>query len=98
MTISGPPVHPPDRVIEGSDAWTAPRRSEFVGSLKAEPGLRRYLRATKAGLLRIDHTAAKREAHLDGEWLLRTWDLTLTPEHLDAAYKQLLASERGGAI
>ncbi len=82
-------------LIEGSDAWTASRRSEFVGSLKAKPGLRRYLRATKAGLLRIDHTAAKREAHLDGKWLLCTSDLTLTPQDLAAAYKQLLAVERG---
>jgi len=84
-----------EQLIDGSDAWTASRRSEFVGSLKAKPGLRRYLRATKAGLLRIDHTAAKREAHLDGKWLLRTSDLTLTPEDLAAAYKQLLAVERG---
>ncbi len=37
----------------------------------------------------------KREAHLDGKWLLRTSDTTLTPEDLAAAYKQLLAVERG---
>ncbi len=36
-----------------------------------------------------------REAHYDGKWLLRTSDLTLTPEDLAAAYKQLLAVERG---
>ena len=82
-------------LIAGSDTWTASRRSELVGALKAKPGLRRYLRATKAGLLRVDHTAAKREAHLDGKWLLRTSDVTLTPEDLAAAYKQLLAVERG---
>ena len=82
-------------LIAGSDTWTATRRSEFVGSLKAKPGLRRYLRATKTGLLRIDAAAAKREVHLDGKWLLRTSDLTLTPEDLAAAYKQLLAVERG---
>jgi hypothetical protein len=84
-----------ERLIDGSDAWTSSRRSELVGSLKAKPGLRRYLRRTKAGLLRIDAAAAKREAHLDGKWLLRTSDLTLTPEDLAAAYKQLLAVERG---
>jgi len=33
--------------------------------------------------------------HLDGKWLLRTSDLTLTSEDLAAAYKQLLAVERG---
>lgn len=58
-------------------------------------GLRRYLRRTKTGLLRIDHAAVKTEEHLDGKWLLRTSDLTLTPEDLAAAYKQLLAVERG---
>lgn len=82
-------------LIEGSDTWAARRRDEFVGSLKAKPGLRRLLRRTKTGLLRIDRTAAAREAHYDGKWLLRTSDLTLTPQDLAAAYKQLLAVERG---
>jgi Transposase DDE domain len=83
------------QLIDGSDTWTASRRSELVGSLKNKPGLRRYLRRTKAGLLRVDHAAAKRESHLDGKWLLRTSDATLTSEDLAAAYKQLLAVERG---
>jgi len=82
-------------LIEGSDAWTKRRRDEFVGSLKTKPGLARYLRRTGSGLLRVDHAAAKREAHLDGKWLLRTSDATLTPADLAAAYKQLLAVERG---
>ncbi len=82
-------------LIDGSDTWSARRRDELVGSLKGKPGLRRYLRRTTGGLLRIDHEAIKREAHLDGKWLLRTSDLTLTPEDLAAAYKQLLAVERG---
>ena len=83
------------QLIEGSDTWTARRRDELVGSLKTKPGLRRYLRRTQAGLLRVDQAAIKREAHLDGKWLLRTSDLTLTPDDLAAAYKQLLAVERG---
>jgi hypothetical protein len=83
------------QLIAGSDTWTGRRRDELVGSLKAKPGLRRYLRRTKAGLLRVDQTAIKRETHLDGKWLLRTSDLTLTPDDLAAAYKQLLAVERG---
>ena len=83
------------QLIDGSDTWTARRRDELVGSLKTKPGLRRYLRRTRTGLLRIDHAAIKRESHLDGKWLLRTSDLTLTPDDLAAAYKQLLAVERG---
>ena len=82
-------------LIDGSDAWSKRRRDEFVGSLKGKPGLRRLLRRTKTGLLRIDRAAAAREAHYDGKWLLRTSDLTLTGEDLAAAYKQLLAVERG---
>jgi len=42
-----------------------------------------------------ERAAIKREAHLDGKWLLRTSDVTLTPEDLAAAYKQLLQVERG---
>ena len=84
-----------EQLIDGSDGWTGRRRDELVGSLKTKPGLRRYLRRTPTGLLRIDHAAIKRETHLDGKWLLRTSDLTLTPDDLAAAYKQLLAVERG---
>src|SRR6266566_1862700 len=83
------------QLITGSDSWTERRRTEFVGSLKTKPGLRRYLRRTNGGLLRIDAAAIKRESHLDGKWLLRTSDATLTPEDLAAAYKQLLQVERG---
>ena len=39
-------------------AGTKTRRDELVGSLRGKRGLRRYLRRTKSGLLRIDHTAA----------------------------------------
>jgi transposase len=83
------------QLIDGSDGWTARRRDELVGSLRGKPGLRRYLRRTSAGLLRVDAAAIKRESHLDGKWLLRTSDTTLTPDDLAAAYKQLLAVERG---
>jgi hypothetical protein len=82
-------------LIEGSDTWTGRRRDELVGSLKAKPGLRRYLRRTSSGLLRIDRTAAAREAHLDGKWLLRTSDETLTSDDIADAYKQLVHIERG---
>ena len=82
-------------LIDGSDAWTQRKRDELAGSLKDKPGLRRFLRRTPRGLLRIDRAAIKREASLDGKWLLRTNDETLTPDDLAAAYKQLIAVERG---
>jgi len=43
-----------EQLIAGSDSWPDSRRSELVGSLKTKPGLRRYLRRTPTGLLRID--------------------------------------------
>ena len=82
-------------LIAGSDARSTRQRDELVGSLKDRPALRRLLRRTKSGLLRVGRSAAAREAHLDGKWLLRTNDHTLTPEDLAAAYKQLIAVERG---
>jgi hypothetical protein len=82
-------------LIDGSDAWPKTKRDELVGSLKDKPGLRRFLRRTPGGLLRIDRAAIKREAGLDGKWLLRTNDDTLTGDDLAAAYKQLVAVERG---
>jgi len=84
-----------ESLIAGSDSWTPRRRDEFVGSLKGKLGLRRYLRRTGGGLLRVDAAAITREAHLDGKWLLRTSDVTLTPDDLAAAYKTLLQVERG---
>ena len=82
-------------LIDGSDTWPQRRRDELAGSLRDKPGLRRFLRRTPRGLLRIDKTATAREAGLDGKWLLRTNDDTLTPDDLAAAYKQLVAVERG---
>jgi hypothetical protein len=84
-----------ESLIVGSDTWSDRRRTELIGSLKTKPGLRRYLRRTPTGLLRVDAAAVKREQHLDGKWLLRTSDTTLTPDDLAAAYKQLLQVERG---
>ena len=82
-------------LVGGSDAWAQRKRDELAGSLKDKPGLRRFLRRTPRGLLRIDKAAIKREGGLDGKWLLRTNDETLTPDDLAAAYKQLVAVERG---
>jgi len=95
QAIRGQLVTHLEQLMAGSDAWTDRRRDEFVGSLKGKPGLRRYLRRTNTGLLRVDAAAIKRESHLDGKWLLRTSDSTLSPDDLAAAYKTLLQVERG---
>ena len=81
--------------IAGSDAWPRARRDELVGALRTRPALYRLLRRTKDGKLRLDRAAIKRDARLDGKWLLRTSDETLSAADLAAAYKQLYQVERG---
>jgi hypothetical protein len=81
--------------ITGSDAWTPTKRAKIGAELRAKKGLRKFLRTTKGGLLRIDRTAVNTEAHLDGKFLLRTSDPTLSAADVALGYKQLLEVERG---
>lgn len=81
--------------IDGTDAWAKTRRDELAGKLRTTPALWRLVRRLSDGRLRIDKTAIAREARLDGKWLLRTSDDTLTPTDLAVAYKQLHQVERG---
>jgi transposase len=82
-------------MIDGSDKLSATARAELRGQIRTKPGLNRYLRTTKTGLLRVDRAAIAREAHLDGKFLLRTSDPTLSAEDVALGYKQLLEVERG---
>ena len=81
--------------ITSTDQWSRQRRDELAGGLRATPAVTRFLRRTPTGLLRIDRTAISADAHLDGKWLIRTSDDTLTPTDLARAYKQLYQVERG---
>ncbi len=81
--------------IAGSDTLEADERSELAGRLANYPGLKRFVRVTPTGLLRVDHAAIKAEQRLDGKFLLRTSDPTLTAEDIALGYKQLLEVERG---
>jgi transposase len=81
--------------LEGSDQLSIAKRSELLGRLKTKPGLGRLLRVTKNGWLRADRAAVAREAHLDGKYLVRSSDPTLTADEIAVGYKQLLQVERG---
>jgi transposase len=81
--------------IAGSDKLSASKRSELYGALATKPAFKRLLRRTPAGKLRIDRAAVAREAKLDGKYLLRTSDETLSPEDLALGYKALYEAERG---
>jgi hypothetical protein len=81
--------------IAGSDQLSAPVRAKLAARLQAKRGLKRFLRQTPGGLLRLDRAAVRAEAHLDGKFLLRSSDPTLTAEDIALGYKQLLQVERG---
>jgi len=82
-------------IIAGTDSLTAPERAKLEGSLAARPGLKRFLRVTPAGLLRVDKAKIKAEENLDGKYLLRCSDPHMTTEDIALGYKQLLEVERG---
>jgi hypothetical protein len=84
-----------DTLIARSDRLTAGKRAELRGRISTMPGLNRYLRVTPSGLLRIDQAAIAGEERLDGKWLLRCSDPTLSAEDIALGYKQLLEVERG---
>jgi hypothetical protein len=79
--------------IDGTDTLSATKRAELAGSLPA--ALRRLLRTTPTGRLRIDRSAVAAEERLDGKFLLRSADPTLSVEDIALGYKQLLEVERG---
>jgi len=82
-------------LIAGSDAMTAADRAALAGRLRAKPAYHTLLRTTPAGKLRVDRAAVAAEAKLDGKFLLRTSDPTLTATDVALGYKQLLEVERG---
>jgi len=81
--------------IAGSDEMSAARRSELYGELGTEAAFKRYLRRTKSGKLRVDKAAIAREAHLDGKFLLRTDDESLSAGDIALGDKSLYEAERG---
>jgi Transposase DDE domain len=82
-------------LIDGTDTLPRSKRDELAGVISTKPYLKRYLRRTPGGLLRVDQSAIAREANLDGKYLLRTSDPTLSTEDIALGYKQLLEVERG---
>ena len=83
--------------IAGSDELTPAKRGEFYGALAAKPAFSRFLRKTKTAKLPIDRAAVAREAKLDGKFLLRTSDETLSATDIALGYKALYEAERAGA-
>ena len=83
-----------EAAIAGSDELAPAAREALACDLRGTPTNRRFLRVTAAGLLRIDRAAVAVDAHLDGKFLLRTSDPTLSAADVATGYKQLLEVER----
>ena len=84
-----------EELTDGTDALTPAERGKIEGALAGKPGLKRFLRVTSSGLLRIDKAKSKAEETLDGKYLLRCSDPNMTTEDIALGYKQLLEVERG---
>jgi hypothetical protein len=81
--------------IHHADGLPPSKRSELYGALSTRPAYKRFLRRTNTGKLRVDRSAVAREAKLDGKFLLRSSDETLSPADLAQGYKALYEAERG---
>jgi len=64
-----------------------------VCNLIAHPTYGRYLKTDKKGQPKLDQAKIKTEEKLDGKYLLRTSDDTISPEDVALGYKQLLEVE-----
>ena len=84
-----------EEMVKGSDRLPPMKRAELKGVISTKPGLARFLRTTAGGLLRIDQEAISADEKLDGKYLLRTSDPSLSPEDIALGYKQLAEVERG---
>jgi hypothetical protein len=81
--------------IAAADPLAPSKRAELYGALLTKPAYKRFLRRTKTGKLRIDRAAVAQERKLDGKFLLRTSDESLTAEDIAQGYKALYEVERG---
>ena len=81
--------------IYHADALAPGKRAELYGALATKPAYKRFLRRTPTGKLRVDRAAVNRERKLDGKFLLRTSDESLTAEDVAQGYKALYEVERG---
>jgi hypothetical protein len=82
-------------MIEGSDALSGTDRARLSGIISTKPGLKKFLKTTPGGLLRIDRARIKAEQRLDGKFLLRCGDAKISATDIAPGYKQLLEVERG---
>jgi Transposase DDE domain len=84
-----------EEAIKDTDTLSKADRARIEGALSAARGIKRFLRVTPGGLLRVDRKKITAEANLDGKYLLRCSYPHLPAEDIALGYKQLLEVERG---
>ena len=84
-----------EQMIEGTDTLSATDRARLSGVISTKDGLKKFLKTTPGGLLRIDRARIKAEQRLDGKFLLRCGDAKISATDIALGYKQLLEVERG---
>jgi transposase len=82
-----------ETAIAGSDEKSPPQRQRLADRL-SHSDLGRFLRVTSTGLLRVDAGKVAEHQRLEGKFLLRTSDPTLSAEDVALGYKQLIQVER----
>lgn len=82
-----------EKAIAGSDEKSPADRRRLAARLAKSEGAR-YLRVTSSGLLRVDAGKVAEHQRLEGKFLLRTSDPTLSAEDVALGYKQLIQVER----
>jgi transposase len=83
-----------EQAIAGSDHLAEAKRADLAARLRSRPYLGRFLKLTPTGRLRIDHPKVAEEAKLDGKFVVRTSDPTLSATEVALGYKQLWQIER----
>lgn len=68
--------------------------AQWAIELLASRRFKRYLRITKAGMVRINRTAVTEAAKYDGKWVIETNDDTISLEDAACGYKSLMVIER----
>jgi transposase len=80
--------------LKGLGEIKGPAHSKACCALLSHPAYGRYLKLDRHGRPRIDRSKVTEEAHLDGKYLVRTSDDSLSVDDVALGYKQLSEVEQ----
>lgn len=82
-----------EQELKGLSHLDKKEHGKAICRLVSHPTYGRYLKLDKKGWPQLDRTKVKAEERLDGKYLLRTSDDTLSPADIALGYKQLMEVE-----